>query len=250
MEGPDFLKTSDGRRIAYHQVNVQEPDARPGVVFFGGFKSDMTGAKAVFLERTCAAMGLAYLRFDYTGHGASSGVFEDGCIGDWLRDAGDAVSALTTGPQIYIGSSMGGWIALLLARDQPERVAAMIGIAAAPDFTEDSMWAAASHAQRRAISEQGFVTLPSEYDAPYVITKRLIANGREHLLLRSPLPAPFPVRLLHGTADADVPLEHALRLHSHLDGPDIRLTLVQGSDHRMSGERELLLLKDTLAGLV
>ena len=219
-------------------------------MFFGGFKSDMTGSKAVFLQETCEAMGLAYLRFDYTGHGASSGAFEDGCIGDWARDAADIVSELTTGPQIFVGSSMGGWIALLLTRAVPERVAAIIGIAAAPDFTEDSMWAAASHAQRRAIMEHGSLAIPGEYDAPYVITRRLIENGRENLILRNPLSIPVPVRLLHGTADPDVPQERAITLLSHIDGPDIRLTLVQGSDHRMSGERELLLLKETLVGLV
>lgn len=250
MGDPDILTTGDGRHIAYHRVNAQGTDDRPGVVFFGGFKSDMTGSKAVFLQETCEAMGLAYLRFDYTGHGASSGAFEDGCIGDWARDAADIVSELTTGPQIFVGSSMGGWIALLLTRAVPERVAAIIGIAAAPDFTEDSMWAAASHAQRRAIMEHGSLAIPGEYDAPYVITRRLIENGRENLILRNPLSIPVPVRLLHGTADPDVPQERAITLLSHIDGPDIRLTLVQGSDHRMSGERELLLLKETLVGLV
>jgi len=192
MGDPDIFTTSDGRSLAYHKVNAQGTCERPGVVFFGGFKSDMTGSKAVFLQETCEALGLAYLRFDYTGHGASSGKFEDGCIGDWAQDAEDIVSALTDGPQIYVGSSMGGWIALLLTRRSPERVAAMIGIAAAPDFTEDSMWAAASDAQRRAIMDQGFITIPSEYDAPYVITRRLIVNGRENLILRSPLKIDVP----------------------------------------------------------
>lgn len=250
MGDPDIFTTSDGRSLAYHKVNAQGTEDRPGVVFFGGFKSDMTGSKAVFLQETCEALGLGFLRFDYTGHGASSGKFEEGCIGDWTRDAQDVVSALTDGPQIYIGSSMGGWIALLLARGHPERVAALIGIAAAPDFTEDSMWAAASGAQRRAIMEQGFITIPSEYDHPYVITRRLIVNGRENLILRSSLKMAIPVRLIHGTADVDVPQERALQLLSHIDGPDITLTLMRDSDHRMSGARELLMLKETLVGLI
>lgn len=250
MSDPEFLATTDGRHIAYHKREAQGPREGPGVVFFGGFKSDMTGSKAVFLEETCAELGLSCLRFDYTGHGQSSGTFEAGCIGDWLRDARDAVEALTEGPQIYVGSSMGGWIALLLAREAPERVAGFIGIAAAPDFTEDSMWAAASAIQRRQISEQGFVAIPSEYDKPYVITRRLIEEGREHLLLRAPYHAPFPVRLLHGSADLDVPQERALRLMSHLQGPDVSLTLLRGSDHRMSEPRELSQLKETLLGLV
>ena len=251
MSDPNFLTTTDGRRIAYHKVNAQGTDIhKPGVVFFGGFKSDMTGAKAIFLQKTCEALDLSYLRFDYTGHGQSSGKFEEGCVGDWVRDAREAVGRLTTGPQIFIGSSMGGWIALLLARDKPEDVAGMIGIAAAPDFTEDSMWMAASESQRRDIIEQGYVSLPSEYDAPYIITRKLIEDGRDYLILRRPLSVPFPVHLLHGTADVDVPLERALQLVSHLDGPDIRLTLVKDSDHRMSGERELTLLKQTLEALV
>lgn len=245
-----MLTTTDGRRIAYHKVNAQGSDNKPGLVFFGGFKSDMTGTKAVFLQDLCAALGLACLRFDYSGHGQSSGKFEEGCIGDWAQDAREAVDALTDGPQIYVGSSMGGWIALLLAREAPEKVAGMIGIAAAPDFTEDSMWAAASEAQRRYIMGQGYVSLPSEYDAPYIITRKLIEDGRDHLILRSPLAVPFPVRLLHGTADIDVPQERALQLVSHMDGPDIQVTLLKDSDHRMSGDRELALLKDTLVALI
>ncbi len=250
MGDPDFITTNDGRCIAYHRVLAQGSDNKPGVVFFGGFKSDMTGSKALYLQELCEALGLAYLRFDYTGHGASSGAFEDGCIGDWAQDARDVIAALTTGPQIYVGSSMGGWIALLIARDAPENVAAMIGIAAAPDFTEDSMWAVSSESQRRAIMEQGFLALPSEYGDSYVITKHLIKDGRENLILRSPLHAPFPVRLLHGTADSDVPHERALALLSHIEGPDVRATLLRGSEHRMSDEKELLLLKETLTSLL
>jgi len=250
MGVPNLLKTNDGRSIAYYTIKVQEADENPGVVFFGGFKSDMTGSKAVFLEKTCAELGLNFLRFDYTGHGQSSGKFEEGCISDWLDDAREAVAQLTTGPQIFVGSSMGGWIALLLAREAPEKVAGLIGIAAAPDFTEDSMWTAASHGQRRAIREQGHVLIPSEYGDPYPITRRLIEDGRKNLILRTPFSAPFPVRLLHGTDDQDVPLDRALRLLAHLDCPDIRLALLKGSDHRMSENRELLLLKETLTGLI
>jgi len=250
MGVPDMLSTTNGRSIAYYKVNAQGADEKPGVVFFGGFKSDMSGSKAVFLEESSSALGLSFLRFDYTGHGQSSGKFEDGCISDWLADARDAVSQLTTGPQIFVGSSMGGWIALLLAKELPERVAGLIGIAAAPDFTEDSMWTAASHGQRKVIREQGVVSIPSEYGDSYPITHRLIEDGRSNLIMRTPYSAPFPVRLLHGTADQDVPQERALRLIAHLDCSDIRLTLVKGSDHRMSEKRELLLLKETLTGLI
>jgi pimeloyl-ACP methyl ester carboxylesterase len=243
------LETEDGRRIAYHRTPAaDESDGRPGVVFLGGFRSDMTGTKATALEGLCRARGLAYLRFDYTGHGESSGDFEaEGCIGAWVRDARDAIDALTVGPQVVVGSSMGGWIALLLAREAPARFAALIGVAAAPDFTKEGMEAGFDEAQRREMAETGRVLLPSEYsDEPYVITQRLIEDGREHLVLEEPVSLPMPVRLLQGTADADVPAEWALRLLEHAEGPDIRLTLVKGADHRFSGPRELGILADAL----
>jgi pimeloyl-ACP methyl ester carboxylesterase len=239
MTSPEYLEPEPGRRLAYHRLAASDDaETAPGVVFLGGFKSDMTGTKAVFLESWCQERGRAFLRFDYTGHGQSSGDFLDGCIGDWARDAHDAVTALTEGPQIIVGSSMGGWIALLLARRAPERVAALVGIAAAPDFTE---------AQRAAIMAEGRLDLPSEYsDEPYVITRRLIEDGREQLVLRTPLLLPFPVRLLQGTADEDVPQERALILLEHLESPDARLQLVKGADHRFSEARELGILAATL----
>jgi pimeloyl-ACP methyl ester carboxylesterase len=231
MSGPDHLTTPQGRRIAYHQTAGQGP----GVVFLGGFKSDMQGTKAVYLQDWAERNGRAFLRFDYSGHGQSSEDFLDGAIGDWFEDAQAAVTALTEGPQVLVGSSMGGWIALLLARAVPDRVAGLVGIAAAPDFTEDSMWQGFTEAQRAEMATTGQVALPSEYsDAPYVITRRLIEDGRDHLVLRAPLALPFPVRLLQGTADVDVPQEVALRLLAHATGDDIRLSLVKGADHRFS----------------
>lgn len=252
MSEPDFLKTDDGRSIAYRRIAAQDPnDGKPGVVFLGGFKSDMEGTKAECLSDWAAERGRAFLRFDYTGHGSSSGAFVDGCIGDWTRDARDALESLTGGPQILVGSSMGGWIALLLAKHLPERVAGLVGIAAAPDFTEDSMWARASEDQRTRLLRDGRIEEPGEYsDEPYVITRRLIEDGRANLVLRSPMQAPFPVRLLQGTADTDVPVDVALRLLSHLDGSDVQLILLRGSDHRMSEARELRVLKQTLDNLV
>jgi len=252
MSEPDFLKTDDGRSIAYRRIAAQDPnDGKPGVVFLGGFRSDMEGTKAECLSDWAKERGVAFLRFDYTGHGSSSGVFEEGCIGDWACDARDALEALTAGPQILVGSSMGGWIALLLAKHLPERVAGLVGIAAAPDFTEDSMWARASENQRGRLLRDGRIEEPSDYsDDPYVITRRLIEDGRRNLVLRAPLNAPFPVRLLQGTADTDVSVEVALRLLSHLDGNDVRLLLLRGSDHRMSEERELRVLKQTLDDLI
>lgn len=227
---PEFLITPQGRRIAYHIL----PGRGPGVVFLGGFKSDMTGTKAEHLQAWAEAEGRAFLRFDYSGHGQSSGNFLDGSIGDWAEDAVAAISTLTEGLQILVGSSMGGWISLLVAKSLPQRVAGLVGIAAAPDFTEDSMWAGFSDSQKASLAA-GQVELPSDYsDDPYIITRRLIEDGRRHLVLRTPLPLPFPVRLLQGSADTDVPPSVALRLFDHADSPDIRLELVKGADHRFS----------------
>ncbi|HEU0221440.1 MAG TPA: alpha/beta fold hydrolase [Paracoccaceae bacterium] len=244
MTAPDHLATADGRRIAYHRTPVRgEGGALPGVVFLGGFASDMTGTKAMHLEAWAQHMGRAFLRLDYTGHGASSGRFDEGTIGGWVRDAEDAIAALTDGPQILVGSSMGGWIALLLARRLPARIAGLVGIAAAPDFTEDGMWAAFSEAERTRLMREGRLMVPSAYDpAGYVITLRLIEEGRAHLVLRQPLPLPIPVRLLHGTADPDVPMATALHLLHHAAGPDIRLTLVKGGGHRFSEPAELAMI--------
>ena len=242
-----MLEMPDGRRIAYRRT----PGAAPGVVFLGGFRSDMSGTKASHLEDWARARGQGFLRFDYTGHGLSSGDFEAGGIGDWARDAADALGALTAGPQILVGSSMGGWIALLLARRMPERVAGLVGIAAAPDFTEDSMWAGFDDAQRRLLAETGRIELPSEYsDDPYPITARLIEDGRRHLVLRGPLVLPFPVRLLQGMADVDVPPAVALRLAEHASCADLRLTLVKGADHRFSAPAELALIAAALDELI
>lgn len=245
----DFLTTAQGRRIAYHR----HPGQGPGVVFLGGFKSDMTGTKAQHLQDWAEARGRAFLRFDYSGHGQSSGDFLDGCIGDWATDATEMIRTLTDGPQILVGSSMGGWIALLVARAHPGCVAGLVGIAAAPDFTEDLMWAQFTDAERAAL-EMGRVEQPSDYsEEPYIITRKLIEDGRSHLVLRDPLPLPFPMRLLQGTADVDVPPDVALRLMDHAESPDLRLTLVKGADHRFSTPACLNLVTaavDEISGLV
>jgi pimeloyl-ACP methyl ester carboxylesterase len=246
MADTSYLTTPQGRRLAYDQIAGRGP----GIVFLHGFKSDMDGTKAVHLADWAGATGRAFLRFDYSGHGKSSERFEDGAIGDWFEDALAAITTLTQGPQILVGSSMGGWIALLVARMMPARIAALVGIAAAPDFTEDSMWANASTAQREALMRDGRIERPSDYaDEPYIITRRLIEEGRTQLVLRDPLHLPFPVRLLQGTADVDVPPSVALRLFDHATSPDIRLTLVKGTDHRFSSPADLELLCRTVAEL-
>ncbi|MGR3503866.1 alpha/beta hydrolase [Pseudaestuariivita sp.] len=241
-----MLETPQGRRIAYHRTE----GTGPGVVFLGGLMSDMTGTKAVHLEDWARRQGRAFLRFDYSGHGQSSGTFTEGCIGDWHEDAVAVLEALTEGPQVLVGSSMGGWQALLLARASPQRVAGLVTIAAAPDFTEDSMWAGFSDAQKAELAEAGIVHLPSDYGEPYPITRRMIEDGRKNLVLRSPLNLPMPVRMLQGTADADVDMSVALRLLEHAEGPDLRLTLVKGADHRFSTPECLTLIEKSVEKVV
>ncbi|RME15973.1 MAG: alpha/beta hydrolase [Alphaproteobacteria bacterium] len=242
MDETRFLETPEGRRIAYHRTEGRGP----GVVFLGGFMSDMEGTKALALEDWARRRGRAFLRFDYSGHGQSSGTFTDGCIGDWAADARAAIEALTTGPQVLVGSSMGGWISAILSREIGDRIAGFVGIAAAPDFTEDSMWQGFSAEERARLMDEGQVLLPSDYGEPYPITRRLIEDGRAHLVLRTPLPMPFPVRLLQGSADRDVDRSVALALFDHIDGDDVRLTLVKGADHRFSSPACLALITRTI----
>jgi pimeloyl-ACP methyl ester carboxylesterase len=209
----------------------------------------MMGSKAAHLAGWAAQQNRPFLRFDYSGHGQSGGAFEDGCISDWFADALDIISARTKGPQILVGSSMGGWISLLIAREAPAKVAGLVGIAAAPDFTEDSMWGGFSDAQKAELAAKGAVQIPSDYGDPYTITRKLIEDGRQNLVLRAPLNLPFPVRLLQGTADADVPISVATRLLEHASGDNIRLTLVKGADHRFSSPDCLALITQTITDL-
>ena len=246
MSAIEFFDSPQGRRIAYHRSEGRGP----WLVFLGGLKSDMQGTKAVFLEAWAKAQGRAFLRFDYSGHGQSSGRFEAGCIGDWHQDTVAAVSALTAGPIVAGGSSMGGWQALLLARALPERIAGMVTVAAAPDFTEDGYWAKFTAAQKRALEEIGHVELPSDYMEPYIISKRMIEDGRNHLVLRAPLSLPFAVRCLQGTADTAVSSATALRLLDHATCDDMRLTLVKGGDHRFSDATCLGLIEDAVVDVL
>ena len=233
-----YLETPQGRRLAYHRTE----GTGPCVVFLGGLKSDMMGTKAVFLEDWAKREGRAFLRFDYSGHGESSGAFTEGCIGDWAEDTLAAVEALTEGPILPVVSSMGGWQSLLLVRALPARIAGLVTIAAAPDFTEDGYWASFTEAQKKTLAETGQVELPSDYMEPYIITRRMIEDGRKQLVLRDPLHLPFPTRFLQGTADTAVSVATAVRLLEHAQGPDMQLQLVKDADHRFSDDRCLELL--------
>lgn len=242
-----FLTTPQGRHIAYHQT----PGKGPGVVFLGGFRSDMTGSKAQALQAWAEATGRAFLRFDYSGHGQSHGSFVDGAISDWREDAAAVIEVLTEGPQILVGSSMGGWISLLLARDMGPRIAGFVGIAAAPDFTERMWEAEFTLAERTTLLEEGVFLRPSDYsDDPYPITLRLIEDGRQNLVMNGPLHLPMPVRLLQGSADTDVPPTVAISLFHQISSPDLRLTLVKDADHRFSTPACLAMITDAIEDVI
>ncbi|MBR0659461.1 alpha/beta hydrolase [Neoroseomonas oryzicola] len=238
------IDRGDGVPLAWRRLSGRGP----GVVFLGGFNSDMTGSKAEFLAGWCEARGTPFLRFDYSGHGASGGRFVDGTIGRWAEDAAHVVTALTEGPQVLVGSSMGGWIALLLARRVAIR--ALVGIAPAPDFTEDLMWAEFTPDQRAMIERDGVWHRPSAYGDPYPITRALIEDGRSHLLLRAPIALEAPVRILQGQQDPDVPWRHALRIAEAVTGGEVRVHLIKDGDHRLSRPQDLALLGETLAPLL
>jgi pimeloyl-ACP methyl ester carboxylesterase len=244
---PAILTRVDGATIAYHRL----PGRSPGVVFLGGFMSDMTGSKARALDAFCAARGQAFLRFDYFAHGASSGRFADATVGRWKEDALAVIDALTEGPQILVGSSIGGWIMLLAALARPERIQALVGIAAAPDATEDLMWPRFPPELREAILRDGEARQPSPYSADgYLFTRRLIEEGRDHLVMRGPIALTRPVRLLHGMQDAEVPWQLSLTLADKLASADVQVTLVKDGDHRLSNEADLSLLLRTIEALL
>ena len=246
MEASGRLNRGDGVELAW----AAQEGRSPTVVFLPGFRSDMNGEKATILAAFCAARGQAMLRFDYSGHGASGGRFEDGTISCWMNDALAVIDRRTEGPLILVGSSMGGWIALLAAVARRERVAALIGIAAAPDFTEALMWEAMTFDERATLMRDGVLHAPSQYGSPYPITRGLIEDGHTHLLLGAPITLDCPVRLLHGQADPDVPWEMALRIAELVEGGDVQVILVKDGDHRLSRLADLTMLCRTLGALL
>lgn len=240
------LQRPDGNSVAY----AKTAGTSPTVVFLGGFRSDMTGTKAVALEDWAQRTGRAFLRFDYLGHGQSSGRFEDGTIGRWLDDSLAAIDQLTTGPLVLVGSSMGGWLSLLVARARPQRLAGLVLIAAAPDFTERMLLKGLSAQDRIALERDGRLERPSQYSPePSVFTWKLIEEGRNHLLLDKKLVLPCPVRLLHGQSDPDVPWEYSLQIAQHLEAPEVITTLVKGGDHRLSTPADIARLIATVEDL-
>ncbi len=229
--------------LAYHH----RPGDGPTIVFLPGYGSDMSGGKAVMLDAWAAERGRAMLRFDYRGCGASEGVFGDATLDDWRDDVLDVIDRLTQGPILLVGSSMGGWLMLLVALERPERVVGLVGIAAAPDFTE---WGF-DDAARDVLASDGLIVNESpDYETPEVITHAFWSSGQENRLLESEIAIDAPVRLLHGLDDSDVPPSIAFRLGRALRSADVQTILVKGGNHRLSGPRELALLRDTVARLL
>ncbi len=231
----EYLQPAVERRLAFRHRR----GAVPAVMFLPGLRSDMDGAKATALAAHCAATGRGFLSLDYRGHGRSSGRFEDGSVGDWLTDALAVLDHSAEPALVLAGSSMGGWLMLLMALARPEKVKGLVGIAAAPDFTEDIMLGHATPEQRQALARDGIIRVPSAYGEPLLVTRRLIEEGRRHLLLRGPVAVHCPVHLLHGQLDPDVPWETALRLAARLESPAVTVELVKDGDHRLSRDLDL-----------
>lgn len=227
--------------LAYEYTeNGGQNNGRPLLMFCGGFRSDMTGTKASHLALQCAGRGQPFLRFDYSGHGASEGKFEEGTIGDWARDAADILDHIARGPVVIAGSSMGGWIALLLARAQAGRVHGIVGIAAAPDFTENLFNSRLNETQRRELMTAGHIEIePSPGEPPYLFTRKFYEEAKNNLLLNRPQIVDFPIRLVQGMQDPDVPWETAVEIQNNYRGSNVDIVFIDDGDHRLSRPEDL-----------
>ena len=251
MSDIQYLDRPDQPRIAYvytppapGAVRAGSPFSLPLIVFLGGFRSDMEGTKALFLEEQCRRRGQAFLRLDYSGHGVSEGQFEDGSISQWKQDAMDVIDHVTgggeNGQMILVGSSMGGWIALSIALEWGARIKGVVGIAAAPDFTIDLWNNRLDDSSRAEISEKGFVSIPNAYDErPYIFTKKLFEDGKNNLILDRVHTVPFSVTLVQGKKDDEVPWQTASRIENVLDGAPVDIVLISDGDHRLSRPEDL-----------
>ena len=242
------LKVRDKDTIAYNKTTGKSKTL-PGVMFLGGFHSDMTGTKATFLEEKCAQRHQSYVRFDYTGHGQSGGRFEEGNISTWLSDAEAVLEKLTSGPQILVGSSMGGWIALLLALKRPERLKGLVLLAPAPDFSEDIYYEEFGEEERRHLALKGTVYRPNNYGEPYPLTKQLFEDAKKHLLLDRRHLLYVPLRIINGKEDPDVPWEKSEEILESFVSPDAKVYWVEDGDHRLSRPEDLELINETVVGL-
>jgi pimeloyl-ACP methyl ester carboxylesterase len=235
QNGIGQLEFGDGRTIAFRHQGGRPPH----VVFLAGLRSDMAGTKAELLAEHCRERGRRFTRFDYRGHGQSSGRFEEGCISDWLADTLLVLDRVVQGPCLLVGSSMGGWVMLLAALARPAWVEGLVGVAAAPDFTARLIEPTLDDRARAALARDGIFLEPSEYGEPLPITRHLLEDGRRHLLLGRPLPIRCPVHLLHGQADPDVPWQLSLELAAKLESPSVTVELIKDGDHRLSRPSDL-----------
>lgn len=229
---------------------VKSEGKSPTIIFLGGFASDMDGTKATYLEAQCQKRSQAFLRFDYSGHGRSEGAFEEGTIGSWRQDALEMVDYCTDGPLILVGSSMGGWLGLLVALARPKRVQGFVGIAAAPDFTRSIKNKELSAAQLAELQEKGQTHLPNDYGDPYVITKNLIEDGENWVLLDNTIELDMPVRLIQGKQDTSVPWETANKIADNLTSRDIDVNLIEDADHRLSRDQDLAVIDQKIQDLI
>ncbi|MEM9015344.1 MAG: alpha/beta hydrolase [Pseudomonadota bacterium] len=242
---PDFVEGPNGQ-LAYRM----REGAGPCVVWLGGFRSDMMGSKASHLDAWAVRNNRSFLRFDYSGHGKSAGKFANRCISDWKEDAAFLIEKLVDGPQILIGSSMGAWIAALVAKQSPKKIQGIIFIAPAPDFTERLMRPSFSEEQLEKLETDGKIFVPSDYgDEPDVITKKLIDDGLKNLVMSQSLTISCPVRILHGMRDDAVSVDHALAFARHIDGNDVTIHLKKAGDHRLSEPDDLARLTQTVEAL-
>lgn len=235
-----YLEREGKPKLAY----ILTPSSREGshlplIMFLGGYRSDMTGTKAIYIEQQCRQRGQAFVRFDYSGHGQSDGCFEDGTIGRWLDDALDILDHVVHGSVILVGSSMGGWISLLVAQAREEIVHGLIGIAAAPDFTED-IYARLSDKQKQELHEDGLALVPNDYsDEPYAFTKSFYEEAKAHLLLGHKRHVAFPMCLIQGRKDKDVPWQMVTKIQSTYEAPSFDIVIIEEGDHRLSAPEQL-----------
>ena len=254
--GAPSFQTCAGVKLAYRRVEPAVGNQLPGVVWLGGFRSDMLSTKAEEITGLARRDGRSFLRFDYSGNGESSGVFEEGTMGKWTLESLGMIQALTTGPQILVGSSMGGWVALLVARalaaaGETERLAGMVLIAPAVDFTEELMWAQFPDAIKQEIETTGQWLRPTQYaPEPYPVTRALIEDGRQQLLFGAPIRSHCPVHILQGMDDPDVPWSHAMKLVEHLAGDPVAVTLVKDGDHRLSRDEDIARMLGAIGNLI
>ncbi len=243
----ESLRLANGTVLAYRH----SPGRSPGVVFLGGFTSNMTGAKAMTLERWCQERGQAFVRFDYSGHGASSGRFAESTIGHWIEEALAVLDQLTSGPQILVGSSMGAWIMLQVAMARSERIMALLGLACAADFTGYLLWDRLDEHLRERLQRERVISLPSPYGEPYIIAMNLIEEAKQHMLLDLPeLSIHCPVRFIHGMNDANVPWQTSVQVAEKLASNDVRLLLIKDGEHTLSREQDLMVLTRNLGELL